>query len=311
MRSGAILMGALLAAASPAPPAEDILLRPISPDAAREWLIPQRPARIYGNTYLVGFGGLNIGLIKTNAGLILVDAGPPQGVRTVEENIRALGFRLSDVRLILSTEPHFDHASGFAALERDTQAVVVASPKAAAVLRAGRSGPDDPQMAWLPGYPPVPRVRVVHDAEQLHLGDVTVTARATPGHTPGSMSWAWRSCETGRCVNVVFGSSLRPLAAGSYRYSDPVHKLALQRYRHTFEVVRSLPCDILLTPHPGQSGGDEKFAKLQAGASPNPFLDPTACRAYADANERALSDLLEKEAVASQGSTTGAAGLHR
>lgn len=311
MRSTMSLIGALLAVTSPTPPAGDPLLHPISSDAAREWLTPQPPARIFGNTYLVGFGGLNIGLIRTSAGLILIDGGVPQGVRTVEENIRKLGFKPSDVRLILSTEPHFDHASGFAALERDTGATVVASPEAAAVLRAGQSGPDDPQMAWLPSYPPVPRVRIVHDKDQLHLGDVTVTARATPGHTPGSMSWTWRSCESGRCVSVVFGSSLRPLAAGSYRFSDPAHKLALRGYRRTFDVVRSLRCDILLTPHPGQSGGDIKFARLQAGASPNPFLDPTACRTYADANEQALSELLRKEATAGRSSATSRIGSTR
>jgi metallo-beta-lactamase class B len=304
MRSSMSLIGALLAAASPSLPVDDPLLRPISPDAAREWLVPQPPARIFGNTYLVGFGGLNVGLIKTSAGLILIDGGVPQGVRTVEANIRKLGFSVSDIRLILSTEPHFDHASGFAALERDTGATVVASAEAATVLRAGKSGPDDPQMAWLPAYPPVSRVRIVHDEEQLRVGDVTITAHATPGHTPGSMSWTWRSCETSRCANIVFASSLRPLEAGRYRFSDPSHQLALATYRRTFDVVRSLPCDILLTPHPGQSDGDVKFAKLLSKASPNPFLDPAACRTYADANEKDLSELLQKDAAASPSSTT-------
>lgn len=303
MQSSMSLIGALLTVASTTQPVSDPLLQPISPNSAREWLTPQPPAHIFGNTYLVGFGGLNIGLIKTSVGLILIDGGVPQGVRAVEENIRKLGFRPSDIRLILSTEPHYDHASGFAALERDTGATVAASPEAAVVLEAGQSGPDDPQMAWLPAYPPVPRVRIVHDKDHLRMGDVTITAHATPGHTPGSMSWTWRSCEASRCANIVFGSSLRPLAAGRYRFSDPDHQAALKRYRRTFDVVRSLPCDILLTAHPGQSGGDVKFARLQTGAHPNPFLDPTACRTYADTNEQALSELLAKEAVTDRPST--------
>jgi metallo-beta-lactamase class B len=290
------LTAAFLAMVSATSPADDPLLRPVMADAAREWLTPQPPARIFGNSYLVGFGGLNIGLIKTSAGLVLIDGGLPQSVGAVEANIRKLGFRPADIKLILSTEPHADHASGLAALERDTGAEVVASAEAATVLRAGRSGPDDPQMAWLATYPPVPHVRVVQDREQLRVGEVTITAVATPGHTPGSMSWTWRSCEGQRCASVVFGSSLRPLEAGDYRYSDPIHSGLLAHYRHTFDVMRSLPCDILLTAHPSQSGGDIKFARLQKRREPNPFLDPAACRSYADANEQALGELLAQEA---------------
>src|SRR3546814_10157557 len=106
-----------------------------------------------------------------------------------------------------------------AALARDTGATVVASAHAANVLRRGRSGPDDPQMAWLPSFPSVQNIREVGDGERLRLGDVTVTALATPGHTSGSMSWTWRSCEEGRCVVVVFGASLNPIAAGGYIFS--------------------------------------------------------------------------------------------
>jgi metallo-beta-lactamase class B len=296
MRLGMSLIGVVLAAVMPANNADDPLLRPIEPDHAKEWLTPQPPARIYGNTYLVGFGGLNVGLIRTRAGLILIDGALPQAVHGVEANIRQLGFDPHDVKWILSTEPHFDHASGLAALERDTGATVIASESAAIVLRQGHSNADDPQMAWLDPYPPVERVRTVRDGETIRLGEVTVTAQATPGHTPGSMSWTWKSCEARRCLSVVFGSSLNPLAAGDYRFSDPAHAAALANFRQTFSTVRALPCDILITAHPGQSDGDVKFTQFQKQRDPNPFIDPGACRTYADKAEQALGETLAKEA---------------
>ncbi|MEN2785724.1 subclass B3 metallo-beta-lactamase [Sphingomonas qilianensis] len=274
---------------------DDPLLRPIAGDYAARWLSPQPPTRIFGNSYLVGFGGLNVALIRTQAGLILIDGAVPQAVPAIERNIRALGFKLGDVKYILSTEPHYDHAGGLAALARDTGATVVASGAAAAVLRRGRSGAGDPQAAQLPPFPPVQRLRIVRDGAQLKLGDTIVTAHATPGHTAGSMSWAWRSCEGAQCAAVVFASSLNPVAAEGYRFSDPAHAAVVAAFRGTFATLRAMPCDILLTAHPDQSGGDVAFARLQQQRTPNPFVDPGACRAYVRKFERLLDKRLAKE----------------
>lgn len=292
---GMSLAGVLAASAAPAEAPDDPLLRPIEPESAARWLKPQAPARIFGDSWLVGFGGLNVGLIKTSAGLILIDGAVPQGVRAVEDNIRKAGFRVEDVKLILSTEPHFDHAGGLAALARDTGATVVASIPAATVLRRGKSGPDDPQAAWLAAFPPVQTIRTVRDGEPVRLGDTVVTPHATPGHTPGSMSWSWRNCEGGQCATIVFASSLNPLAAEPYRFSDPAHAAALAAFRATFATMRRLPCDILLTAHPGQSGGEIKYMKLLDKRTPNPFFDRRACAAYAEENERALDVRLAQE----------------
>lgn len=276
----------------------DPLLRPLATERAARWLAPQPPLRVHGNTYLVGFGGLNVALVRTSAGLVLIDGALPQGVPQIRDHLRRLGFELREVKLILSTEPHYDHSGGLAALERDTGGTVVASAAAAEVLRTGRSGPDDPQASWLIDFPPVQRVRAVRDGETLTLGDVTLTARATPGHTPGSMSWTWRSCEGERCANVVFASSLNPLAAEDYRYSAPANRAMVAAFRSTFATLRALPCDLLLTAHPEHSGGDAKLARFRAAPDPNPFLDTGACRAYADRYERAFDELLAKEAAA-------------
>jgi len=276
-------------------PEHDPLLQPIAPEYARRWLGVEVPTRLYGNTYLVGFSGLDVALISTPEGLVLIDGAVPQAVLDIEENIRRLGFRIEDVKYILSTEPHYDHAGGLAALARDSGATVIASPAAAAVLRRGSSGPDDPQASTAAAFPGVERVRVLQDGEILRLGDLEITARATPGHTPGSMSWSWRSCEDGDCKAVVFGSSLNPITSGEYRYSDPANRALLDAFRQTFANLRTMPCDILLTAHMEQSGGDVRLAQLRQGVEPNPFIDPTACRAYADKHEVLLDQRLERE----------------
>ncbi|MDH7974880.1 subclass B3 metallo-beta-lactamase [Sphingomonas sp. AR_OL41] len=274
----------------------DPLLRPVAPDRAARWLTPQAPIKVFGNAYLVGFAGLNVGLIKTDAGLVLIDGALPQAVGAIEANIRRLGFDPKQIRYILSTEPHFDHASGIAALARDSGATVIASVPAAKVLRQGHSDADDPQAAWLVPYPPVANVRAVRDGEKLRLGRTVITARATPGHTLGSMSWTWRSCEGRRCANMVFASSLNPLGADGYRFTDPAHAAILTAFRRTLVVMRNMPCDVLLTSHPEPSGGDEKYARFQRQPVPNPYIDPTACRSYADSSAQLLAKRLAGEA---------------
>lgn len=295
MRLAMSLVVGILAAATPSFAHDDPLLQPIAPDFAKRWLKPQPPVRIFGNTYLVGFGGLNVALIQTKDGLILIDGAVPQAVPEIEENIRKLGFALTDIKFILSTEPHYDHAGGIAALARDTGATVVASTPAAKALEAGRTGPDDPQAAWLVPFPAIQKVRAVRDGEKIRLGSTTVTAVATPGHTAGSMSWTWRSCEGKRCVNVVFGSSLNPVSADGYRFSAPENRAVIDGFQQSFEKMRKMPCDILLSAHPDQSGGDVKMARLLDKSEPNPFIDPQACRAYADKHAKLLDARLERK----------------
>lgn len=271
----------------------DPLLQPIAPDYARQWLGPQEPIRVYGNTWLVGFGGLTVGLVETTDGLILVDGAVPQAVRDIEANLTKLGFSIRDVKYILSTEPHWDHSGGMAALARDSGAQVIAGREAVQSLLQGRSADDDPQHGELASMPPIADVRGVRDGETLTLGDVTVTARATPGHTPGSMSWTWRSCEDDRCKDVVFASSLNPISSDGYRYS--AHPVLSLGFRRTFATVRALPCDILLSSHPGASGQDARHAAFARGEQPNPFVDAEACRAYADQYERKFDERLANE----------------
>ena len=297
---GAAMMSvAAIVSAGATPQADDPLTRPIEPEYAARWLAPQEPVQVYGNFYLVGFGGLNVGLIRTSAGLILIDGAVPQAVAGIEDHIRQLGFNVKDVKFILSTEPHFDHAGGIAALARDSGARVVASRAGAQVLGLGQSLADDPQFGQLAPYPAVAGVRTLEDGEKLRLGDTVITAHATPGHTAGSMSWTWSSCAGKACRDVVFGASLNPISADGWGFSDPKHAATVAAFRKTFKAFAALPCDILVTSHPDASGGDVKLATFRERKEPNPFVDRGACRAYAAKYEGLLDARIARERAGS------------
>ncbi len=289
------LGAALLATGAQAQDAQDPLLKPIAEAFAARWLGEEAPVRLFGDSWLVGFAGLSVVLIRTDAGLILIDGAVPQGVRRVQAHIRAAGFDPKNIKFILSTEPHYDHAGGLAAQARDSGATVVASPQAVDVLRRGRSGPDDPQAAQLGAFPPPARLRAIRDGETLRLGGTVITARATPGHTAGSMSWTWRSCEGARCADIVFASSLNPVSVAGYRFSAPANAGVVAGFRRSFATFRRLKCDVLVSAHPDPSGGDAKLARYRRAATPNPFVDPGACAAYAAKFEALLDKRLADE----------------
>ena len=279
--------------------ADDPLTRPIASPYAEQWNRPQQPVRIHGDTYYVGVGGLSVVLIHTQAGLVLIDGALPQSVAAIKGNIEELGFRVEDIKFILNTEAHFDHSGGIAALARDSGAQVVASPLGAQALRAGKVLDEDPQAGEIDPMPAVENVREVADGETLQLGELAVTAHHTPGHTPGSTSWTWVSCEDearSDCLNVVFGASLTPVAADNFHYlADERHADLTPAFRRVMQDVAKLPCDILISAHPDHSGADRKLAQLVMGASPNPFVDPQACRNYAAKNEAKLDARIARE----------------
>lgn len=277
------LIAIVTAPASPQTP--DPLTKPIITEHTAEWLEPRPPVKVFGPSYLVGFGGLNVALIDTGKGLILIDGALPQAAPAILANVAKLGFRPRDIKYILSTEPHFDHAGGLAALARDTGATVVASPRGAEGLRTGRLAADDPQRGYDSRFPAVRSVRIIRDGESLSLGNTVVTARATPGHTMGSMSWSWRACEGQRCKAIVFASSLNPVSTDDYRFSAPSHKAVVAAFARGQAAMRALPCDILTTAHADQDGATERF-----------LTAPGACRAYAASSQRKLAQRLRQEA---------------
>ncbi|MET0238325.1 MAG: subclass B3 metallo-beta-lactamase [Sphingobium sp.] len=297
-------LGAVLTALSPARAmagGDDPLTRPIAPELAPRWLETGGAVRVHGSTWLMGLTHMNVVLIATDAGLILIDAGLPQAAPLIEQGIRAAGYRVTDIKLILSSEPHYDHAGGIAALARDSGARVLASAAGATVLRAGMSGAEDPQRAALFPYPPVPRVTTVHDGEHIRLGDMQVVAHATPGHTPGSMSWSWMSCTQGGvqdCAAIVFAASLNSRTEGDYRYSSRDHAAVRRQFRRSFATIRALPCDIVITGHPEHSDGEARMAQLRNDPGGDGYRSPGACHSLADRYEAAFDARLAEEAAA-------------
>ena len=266
--------------------------------AQDDWNTPREPFRIFGDTYYVGTVGLSAILITSGAGHVLIDGGLPQSAPLIVANIRKLGFEPRDVRLILNSHEHFDHAGGLAALQRATGARVAASPAAARALRQGHPTPDDPQYGsgLRARFDPIDQVETIADRATLRVGPLAVTAHFTPGHTPGATTWAWRSCEGSNCADVVYADSLTPVSDDGFMFTgDAQRPSRVDAFRASISRVEQLPCDVILAPHPEFTDLAGKTARLEAGAAGNPFIEPNACRTYAAAARKRLEQRLAAE----------------
>lgn len=251
------------------------------------WSDAAPPARIFGDVYYVGTCGITALLIVGDRGHVLIDGATAEAAPAIAANIRRLGFRPQDVRYILNSHEHIDHAGGLAELKRLTGAQLVARAEAREGLETGRTDPADPQYGTIPDFEGARVDRVIADGETLRVGRLVLTARATPGHTNGGTSWTWRSCNGADCRGFVYADSLTAVGPDSYRFADYPARAA--PFRATFAKVAALPCDVLITPHPGASN---LFARIAGEA---PLRDANACRAYAEAGRRRLDERLAHE----------------
>ena len=272
--------------------------RVLEPDAPHvcercdEWNEPHEPFRVHGNTWFVGTDGLSSFVIETGDGLILVDGGLPQSAALIDANIRALGFDPLDIKAILVSHPHFDHAGGVAALQRLSGANVFSSEAGAATLSSGRLGEDDPQFiadSDAGSFPPISHVVAVGDGEFVSVGSVNVKAHHTPGHTTGSVTWSWESCALNTCLDVVYADSLTAVSAEGFSFS---RSGAADRMVESAGRIADLDCDILLSPHPFFFGMYDKLERRDEG---NPFVNSLACTFYAESALGWLERRLEAE----------------
>jgi len=259
------------------------------------WNTPQNPFRIYGNTYYVGPHGLSSILIASPAGHILIDGALPESASQIEDHLRGLGFRLEDVKVILSSHVHFDHAGGIAELQRLTGATVMASPWSASVLEKGGVGAGDPQYGEIRGIEKVANVKMLHDGETVRVGSLALTAHFTPGHTPGGTSWTWQSCEGDRCYNMVYADSVSAVSADNFKFSHDAH--AVQDFEKTFAFLDTVLCDVLLTAHPEVADLWDRMKQRRAGAKPDPLVNPGQCRELAALGRQQLQQRIAKETV--------------
>ncbi len=239
--------------------------------ACDEWNDPQQPLRVFGNTYYVGTAGLSAVLVTSSAGHVLLDAALPQSAPRIDASIRKLGFRTEDVRLILNSHAHHDHAGGIAALQRRSGATVAASASGARAIEEGEPTP-------------------------LRVAELAITAHYTPGHTPGATTWTWRSCEKETCFDVVYADSLNAVSAPGFRFTgDASHPSLVASFERSIDVVAGLPCDILLAVHPGFSRMFEPLRRRAAPSGSEPLRDPGACRAYAEGARKRLKARVAEE----------------
>jgi metallo-beta-lactamase class B len=260
------------------------------------WNMPQPPFRVYGNTFYVGPHGLTSILITSKSGHVLIDGALPESVPQIVAHIRSLGFRIEDVKLIVNSHVHFDHGGGIAELQRLSGAEVAASPWSAEVLTKTGVGKGDPQFGSVAPVALIKRARTLRDGQTLRVGEIKLTAHFTPGHTPGGTSWTWRSCEEGRCLNLVYADSMTPVSSDGFRFSDSrEYPTAVRDFEQSFAFLRSTPCDILVTSHPDASGLWQRLEARERGDRPDPLVSPNACKELAEGAAAQLRRRLESE----------------
>lgn len=271
---------------------------PITCDSCDGWNEARDAFKVFGNTYYVGVAGLSSVLIASDAGLVLIDGALPQSVPHIDAAIRSLGFETENIKLILNGHAHYDHAGGIHALQRFTGARVATGAAAVRALTEGRPTPDDPQAGFDDNtFPPIANVQGVADGDVLRVGDVAITAHATPGHTPGGTTWSWRSCEGARCLDIVYVDSLSAVAAPGFRFTgDATHPSIVDLFRRSITTVSQLPCDVMIGAHPFVGDLDGKLKRrAQHSDGPNPFIDPGACRALAAEAMKSLDARVAEE----------------
>jgi metallo-beta-lactamase class B len=260
--------------------------------ASRSMNQPVEPYRIAGNIYYVGASDVTSFLIVTPAGHILLDGGFVETAPMIEANIKKLGFKLEDVKVLLSSHAHFDHAGGLAELKRATGARFAASEREAPLLARGGKG--DFYFGDKGPFPPIQVDRILHDGDQVTLGGTTMTAHLTPGHTMGNTTWTTKAKEGDRTYDVVFAASTSILP-GVNLTNNPKYPAIGEDYARTFRILKFLPCDVFLSSHASFYDGLNKAERLRKGAKENPFVDPRGYRDYIARMESKYQDQLQKE----------------
>jgi metallo-beta-lactamase class B len=288
-------LAVILAAVICAPPVRAQSYGPEHP----EWTTPIAPFRIADNLYYVGSKDLASYLIVTPAGDILINSNLKSSPPLIEKSITQLGFRLHDVKILLISHAHFDHDAGSAQLLRDTHAKYMVMDADVPVVESGGAKdfayPND-------RYPPAHVDRILHDGDQVRLGNAVLTAHKTPGHTRGCTTWTMQATLDDKPRNVVIVGSWN--VNDGFRLVDrPGHPASYPRiaadYRHTFEVLNSLPCDIFLGAHGGYFNMLAKLDRAKAGAGSSVWIDPDGYHRAVTERQQAFETELKRQQNAS------------
>jgi len=267
----------------------------VAADTPAEWNEPQAPFKLFGNAYYVGTHGLSSILITSSQGHVLIDGTIPEAVPKIAASVKALGLKVEDIKVILNSHDHYDHAGGIAELQKLSGAKVWASAASARVFETGEVERADPQYGTLPKLQTVANVSVLKDGEIVKVGPLALTAHFTPGHTAGGTTWTWQSCENQRCINLVYADSISAVSAPSYRFTT--HPSVLAQFEKSFERIHSLPCELLVTTHPELSALWERLEKRDREGKRDALIDPTACDMYVEASRVRLRKRLAEESA--------------
>ncbi|PYQ50946.1 MAG: subclass B3 metallo-beta-lactamase [Acidobacteria bacterium] len=255
---------------------------------------PVEPFRIIGNVFYVGASDIASYLIVSTQGHILIDGGFVETAPMIRANIEKVGCRLTDVKILLNTHAHFDHAGGLAALKQQSGATLMASERDAPLLERG--GKNDPQFGNKFLFPPVEPDRLLHDGDRVTLGGSTLTAVMTPGHTPGCTTWTMTVRDKGRDYHVVIVGS--PTVPNYKLIGNKMYPNIVNDYRHTFAKLKSLSCDVFLGAHGSYFNMQDKLARKARGDTRNLFIDPNGYRQFVAAAERDFQKELKRQQTA-------------
>ena len=260
-----------------------------------KWNKPTEPFKVIGNVYYVGTDGLASYLITSPQGHILVDTVMPEATSQIKANIEKLGFKVTDIKYLLNTHAHIDHTGGLAEMKAASGAQLVAGEADKPLLEGGYYPGAREETAL--NFPPVKVDRTVREGDKVTVGDVTLIARETPGHSPGCTSWEF-SVKDGDATRsaLIFCSGTVAL---NRLVTNPTHPGIVTDYRKTFARAKDMKVDVLLAPHPEMYRMQDKRAMLSDGA-PNPFVNPGEFNAYAATLEKAFDDALAKQTAAAQ-----------
>lgn len=260
------------------------------------WTNPLPPFHIAGNLYYVGSEDLAAYLVVTPRGNILINSNLASSPPQIRKSVESLGFKFSDIKILLISHGHYDHCAGSAAIKRMTGAKYEVMAQDVPVVQSG--GRSDFHYAtdrtmW---FPPTTVDRILHDGDTVSLGGIMLTAHLTAGHTKGTTTWTLDELENGRVLHVVIVGS--PNVNPGYKLvGNKAYPQIASDYRHEFEVLKKLPCDIFLGAHGGYFDLAAKYQRFQAGDK-TAFIDPAGYKAYIADREQAFESELKKQSAA-------------
>jgi metallo-beta-lactamase class B len=264
--------------------------------ATPDWTEPFPPFRVAGNLYYVGSKGLANYLITTPRGHILINSDLEANVPLIRASVEQLGFKFSDVKILLISHGHWDHDAGSAMIKQITGATYMVMDADVPVVESG--GKTDFQYGNTPTslYRPTRVDRVLHDGDEVKLGDAVLVAHLTPGHTKGCTTWTMKVSEAGKTYNVVIIGSLN-VNPGYKLVNNESYPQIAEDYERMFRVLKSLPCDLFLGAHGNYFDLEAKCARMKAGV-PSPLIDPEGYKKYIAQKEQDFRTELAKQRAA-------------